>query len=78
MKKFIYVPSSSDTHNVGGFNLKEITAWEYTPVGNKRYSFEEPRKDSLLKVIINKKTTLYFFGNVADNLLYQIENHLQK
>lgn len=78
MKKFIYVPADSTTNNVGGFDMGEITAWDYTPVGNQKFSFKEPSKDSSLEVIINEKTTLYFFGNVADNLLYQIENYLQQ
>jgi hypothetical protein len=76
MKKFIYVPASSDSNNVGGFCLEEITAWDYTPVGHKAYSSAEPKEKSLLKIII-KEESLYFFDNVADNLIYQIENYLQ-
>ena len=67
MSKMLYVPTSSSTLNTGGFKIEEITAWEYTPVGNK------DREKSLLKIII-KGETLYFFDNVADNLIYQIES----
>ena len=76
MSKMLYVPTSSSTLNTGGFNIEEITAWNYTPVGNKTFPGEEPRERSLLKIII-KGETLYFFDNVADNLIYQIENYFQ-
>ena len=76
MSKMLYVPTSSSTLNTGGFQIEEITALEYTPVGNKDYPSAEPRKRSLLKIIINKET-LYFFDNIADDLNNQIENYLQ-
>jgi len=77
MTHFICVPRGSDNDLIGGFQLDAMKAYQYTPKGFIDKALDKARETALLKIVIGPENqTLYFFGEIADNLLSQIEDKL--